>query len=192
MNPVEPIRDLAKIQTIKKILRSEKDPRNYLLFVAGINLGLRIGDLLSLKVEDVLNGKGRIKEKIYIKEQKTKRNAELKINDSARKALEYYFSIHKKRALKPKEYLFLSRTGRKLDRIRAYQLINGWCRLVGLDEARYGTHTLRKTWGYQARKRGIDLSLIQEKLGHQSPAVTKRYLGITQDEISEIEDKICL
>jgi len=192
MNPVEPIRDLKKVRTIRKLLRAEEDPRNYLLFVAGINLALRIGDLLSLRVGDVLNGQGRVREKIHLKEQKTGRSATLRINKPMREALRYYFSVHKDRVLDLKGYLFLSRTGRKLERVRAYQLINEWCRLVGLDEDSYGTHTLRKTWGYHARKKGTDLSLIQEKLGHKVPNVTRKYLGITQDEVNDIQEKVCL
>jgi len=55
-----------------------------------------------------------------------------------------------------------------------------------------GTHTLRKTWGYQARKKGITIEQISEKLGHRSSIVTKRYIGINQDEINKIEDEVCL
>ena len=46
-------------------------------------------------------------------------------------------------------------------------------------------HTLRKTWGYQARLKAIPLEIIQHKLNHSSLAVTQRYLGITDDEIME-------
>ena len=60
MNTVEPIRDPKKILAIKKNLREEPDKRNYLLFCMGINLALRAGDLLKIKVSDILNGKGNI------------------------------------------------------------------------------------------------------------------------------------
>lgn len=55
-----------------------------------------------------------------------------------------------------------------------------------------GTHSLRKTWGYQARKAGIDLSIIHKKLGHRTPGITKRYIGITDDEVHQVERKFCL
>ena len=72
-------------------------------------------------------------------------------------------------------------------------LIKKWIEAVGLDPASYGTHTLRKTWGYHARKNfGIPIELISEKLDHSSNAVTKRYIGISQEEINNIEKKVCL
>jgi integrase len=53
---------------------------------------------------------------------------------------------------------------------------------VGLP-GNYSTHTLRKTWGYHARQNGVPMELIMEKLNHTNFAVTKRYLGITDDEL---------
>lgn len=71
-------------------------------------------------------------------------------------------------------------------------MIKNWCKEVELDSERIVTHTLRKTWGYQARKKDITIEQISEKLGHRSSIVTKRYIGINQDEINKIEDEVCL
>ena len=81
--------------------------------------------------------------------------------------------------------------GTPLSRVQAWRLLNKWAREVGLTD-RIGTHTLRKTWGYQARKKGVPLELIQAKLGHSSPAVTRRYIGITADEIEDVENQVNL
>lgn len=83
------------------------------------------------------------------------------------------------------------RSDMALDRVRANFLVNKWCRMVGL-RGRFGTHSLRKTWGYRARKLGIPIGQIMEKLGHSNPAVTKRYIGITQEEVNDVEDRVCL
>jgi len=191
LNTVEPIRDRKKILAIKANLKAQDKPRDYLLFTMGINFALRISDLLSLKVKDILNEKGEVKDHIYLREQKTKKDKKLKLNNAVKEALEYYFS--KAQVTNPDQLLFLAyRSGKPLTRIRAWQLVRSWCKKVGLSEDRYGTHSLRKTWGYQARMSGVSIELICEKLGHRSPAVTRRYIGITQDEISEIENKICL
>jgi integrase len=191
MNIVEPIRDPKKILAIKRNLREEKDPRNYLLFVAGVNLALRISDLLSIKVKDILDRQGNIKEFIHLKEQKTNRQVKIKLNETVKEALNYYLS--KARVTDPEQYLFKSQRGNKpLDRIRAWGLIQKWTKEVGLEGERFGTHTLRKTWGYQARKQGVSIEKINEKLGHKSVIVTKRYIGITQEEINLLEDEICI
>jgi len=191
MNTVEPIRDIQKILAIKRILKEQSNPRNYLLFTMGINFALRINDLLSLKIKDVLDKKGEIVDYIHIREQKTKKEKKIKINKAVKEALEYYFK--KASVTDSDNYLFTSyRSNRKLDRIRVWQMIKNWCKEVGLESERIGTHTLRKTWGYQARKKGITIEQISEKLGHRSSIVTKRYICINQDEINKIEDEVCL
>lgn len=192
MRIVEPIRNPKKIAQIKNMLKGQDNPRNYLLFTLGINFALRIQDLLNLKVKDVLNGDNTIKDFVFVRESKRGKQKRIKINPGAREALEYYFG---KVNAEPHDYLFPNsqNPSRAISRVQAYRLINQWTEAVGLTGGRYGTHTLRKTWGYQARKHhGVPIELIMEKLGHESPSVTKRYIGITDDEIEDVEDEVVL
>jgi len=193
MRIVEPIRNPKKLAQIKNMLKGQGNPRNYLLFTLGINFALRIQDLLNLKVKDVRNGDNLIKEFLFVQESKRHRQKRIKINPGAREALEYYFS--KADEINPEDCLFPNsqNPSRPISRVQAYRLINQWTEAVGLTGGRYGTHTLRKTWGYQARKHhGVPIELIMEKLGHESPSVTKRYIGITDDEIEDVEDEVVL
>ena len=84
MELVEPIRDKEKIETVKRILKANRI-RDYLLFLMGINVGLRISDILKLKV-------GQVKQKNYIsiKEQKTGKYKKFPITDSFKSVLEEY------------------------------------------------------------------------------------------------------
>jgi integrase len=189
MNTVEPIKDRMKILAIKRNLKEESNPRNYLLFVMGCNIALRISDLLSLKVKDVIDSKGDIKKYLHIKEKKTGRPATIYLNNTVREALIYY--LNKSKAIDPDSYLFKSeRSNKRLDRVRSWGLIQEWTKAVGLEGERYGTHTLRKTWGYQARKQGLSIEQISEKLGHKSVTVTRRYIGISQEEINQVEKEV--
>jgi integrase len=192
MEQVEPIRDPRKVAAIKKILRDQDHPRNYLLFVMGLNTALRIGDLLSLRVGDVVDEQGKIVEFIHVRERKTGKAKRIKLNQAVQEALKFYFA--KIPAVNPKSPLFPSmRSGRPLDRTQVWRLINKWCWTVGLTQGHYGAHTLRKTWGYMARRyHGITIELIQAKLGHTTPAVTRRYIGITDDEIENVENHVNL
>jgi integrase len=190
MVTVEPIRDKKKILAIKANLK-EDSVRNYLLFVMGINLALRISDLLNLKVKDIIDKTGNIKKYLHIQEGKTNRQAKIYINDTVKTALNYY--LDKAKGIEPDTYLFKSeRSNKKLDRVRAWGLIQKWTKEVGLEGERFGTHSLRKTWGYQARKQGLSIEQISEKLGHKSVTVTRRYIGISQEEINQIEKEICI
>lgn len=189
MVTVEPIRDRRAIERIKSVLR-DTSPRNFLLFTMGINCHLRIGDILNLKVKDVRDSKGELKRSIYLREEKTNREVKPAINEAVREALEFYFD--KSNHLKPGEYLFRrAKKNEPLTRQRVWQLIKEWTDMVGL-KGEFGCHSLRKTKGYQARMKGYSLEVIQEMYGHRSPEVTRRYIGITRDEIRTVEMEVSL
>jgi integrase len=181
---VHPIRDLDKVKAIQAMLRDK--PRDYLLFTLGINLALRVSDLLSLRVSDVRDKDG-IREYLTVSERKTNKVKRIKITGAAREHLQWFFD----QTGQESGYLFKSRKGkdRAIDKTQAWRLITGWCKAVGIKE-NCGTHTLRKTWGYHARKKGIALELIQAKFGHSHPAITTSYIGITTDEIEEVEELV--
>lgn len=171
---VQPIRDRNKIQKIKQLLK-EKSPRDYLLFIMGINSGLRISDILKLKVKDVKN-----KTHINIEETKTRKKKRFLINVNLKHAIDQYITNKK-----DDEYLFKSRQGGNtpINRTMVYKILNNVASLVGLTDV--GTHTLRKTFSYWHYKQFKDTALLQEILNHSSQRITLIYAGIAQDEIDE-------
>ena len=186
MNIVEPIRSENQIKQIKGNLYRQKNKRDYLLFVFGINSGLRIGDILSLKLADVKDSKGNLKDNLDIKEQKTGKTRKVFFNKQIKEALNYY--LKKTGIFNLDQYLFTnekSKENKPISRIRAYQLINKWCKNVGLD-CKVGGHTLRKTFGYHLRMQGVSIERISNLLNHKNIRVTFRYIGIDDDENKEV------
>ena len=174
---VDPIRRLKDIRSISQLL-SDK-PRDYLLFVMGINNGLRIGDLLKLKVSQVQNVK--VGDIIKIKESKTKKDNVLVINKTLHKALKNYFENTN---LNSDDYLFKSRKGNgPLAVSSVNKMMKKWTGAINL-KGNYGTHSLRKTWGYiQRTDHGVGFEIIAKRFNHSSPAITMRYLGIEDKEV---------
>jgi integrase len=144
---VEPIRDPGKIAEIKRVLE-QKRKRDELLFVMGINMALRIGDLLSLSIGDVLDDKGQILRTIHLREQKTGKLKRLPINTSVKNALTNY--LMERAGCGPAEPLFLSQKGGRLSRSQAWRILKEAGETVGLKNI--GTHSLRKTFGYHVYK----------------------------------------
>lgn len=171
MELVQPIRDKIKIQQIKDTLK-KNGFRDFLLFVAGINTGLRISDLLKLQVSDVKD-----KDHIIIKEQKTGKTKRFFINGCFKKHVEAYIQD-----MAGNDYLFQSRKGENqpLTRIQAYRIINEACQKCGIKD-NIGTHTLRKTFGYHHYQQFKDVALLQDIFNHSAPSVTLRYIGINDD-----------
>lgn len=166
---------------MKRYLK-EQNIRDWLLFILGINSGLRISDLLKLTVDDV-KGKNRI----TIREQKTGKAKDFPLSDTCKKAIVEYL----KTTDLTEGVLFPSRknNGSKgtgaISRQQAYDVISNAARAVGIKES-IGTHTLRKTFGYHAYKSGVGIEVIQKLLNHSAPSVTLRYIGITQEQLDEV------
>lgn len=174
MKIVQPIRDKSKIEAMKYQLL-KKGLKNYMLFIIGINTGLRISDILRLKVNDV-----KYRTHIIIKEQKTGKEKRFLINNQLREEIEKYIQN-----MNDDDYIFQSQKGlnRPITRVQAYRILNSAAKEIGIEEV--GTHTLRKTFGYWHYQMYKDVAILQDIFNHSSPSITLRYIGINQD----IKDK---
>jgi site-specific recombinase XerD len=117
------------------------------------------------------------------------------INNSIREALAEFLAAYPTIVDDPDNYVFFNTKANSfkdaIKRGQAWKFIKTICTEVGLS-GNYGTHSLRKTWGYHARMQGVDLALIMHKLNHESIAYTKRYLGITDDELEAVAQRLNL
>ena len=190
-NESQAIKSKAKIGAMKDYLK-EKNIRDFLLIVTGLNTALRINDILRLRVGDVRDSQGNIKRYIRIKESKrrTKKQRDVLINRSLEAALSTYFQ--RSPVLEVASPLFPGkRRDRQMSRQNAHNIIKDACNHVGL-EGNYSAHSLRKAWSYAAYSQGVPIEAISKKLGHASSGVTLRYIGIEQEQIHKLEEQICL
>lgn len=182
MSVVQPIRDIKKIDTMKKFLLGQ-NIRDFTLFTLGINSGLRISDLLAMKLKDVYQD-GKLLPEIRVKEKKTSKYKSFPLGKKTKKALIDY--INSVEDFKPDDPLFFSRKKeyghrRPITRQHAHYILSEAAEYVGIME-KVGTHTLRKSFGYHAYKNGVDLALLQDIFNHASPQITLRYIGITKED----------
>ena len=177
---VDPIRKQKDIRSISRLLKSH--PRNYLLWVMGINNGIRTNDLVKLRYNMVEGLKaGAV---IKIVESKTGKDNVLVINNSVHKALQHYI---KEINPAPDDYLFSSRKGKgHISSQSVGRMIRSWAEAINL-KGQYGAHTLRKTFGYHQRVTfGAGFEILCKRYNHSNPAVTMRYLGIQDREVTEL------
>lgn len=195
MNSVEPIRDLKVIKNIRSVLKGQSI-RNELLFILGINVGLRISDILRLKAQDLIRTGGKTaKDYVVITEKKTEKTKKFYIGDIVKKVIETYLKENPNMHLS--DYLFKSRKGDNspITRQQAYRIINSAAEALGLVErddngvivsGEIGTHTLRKTFGYHAFQNGTSLELLMDIFNHSSKSQTLRYIGITEEQKKDV------
>jgi integrase len=178
---VEPIREKSKIKQLYQYLNGS-DPKYALIYKFGINTGLRISDIIPVKVDDIYCEKWKFREYLILKEKKTSKEKKIKLNETLRNCLNKYV---KAKDLSLEDYLFQSQKGGYLGRIQVYKVLKEAATVIGIEN--FGTHSLRKTWGYWTYKMSkYNIGLIMDTFNHSSPYITLRYIGINQDQKDEL------
>jgi integrase len=165
---IKPIKDLTDLAIVKK--RLERQPVLHDLFCLGINVGLRIGDLIKLKPENYSNGR------LQSHAEKTGKVFDIELNATAK-------AIVEKRIALGKPFLFFSSSNRADDttHISRQALSKALAAINEEFSLGLGTHSMRKTYGYHLYQKTNNLGLVQGLLQHSSSSETLRYIGIDQD-----------
>ncbi|MGH1856392.1 tyrosine-type recombinase/integrase [Enterococcus faecalis] len=179
---VKPIKNKETlIQFGKELKKGKHGKRDYLIMAIGIKTGLRISDILNLKVCDVKN-----KTQTEIIEIKTGKRRTLHLKSLTSDIIDYLNTEH----ITESEWLFPSPTDscRHLASHQYYKILQKIAKNLGLDYI--GTHTLRKTFSYFFLKQNKgDIVTLMKILNHSSQAVTLRYAGIEEEDIkAKLED----
>jgi integrase len=176
---VDPIKDKEALVRIKLLLKDK--PRDFALFILGINTNLRASDLLRItagKVRDLNAG-----DDLEIVEKKTRKARRITLNGPCMEALR---KLLDSREYKDDEPLFLGQRGRMTVPYVNY-LVKSWCKSVGLVQGNYGAHTLRKTFGFHQRKTfSVSLPILVDIFNHSSQKQTMQYLCIQPEEVREV------
>lgn len=194
----DPIKRMEDIQAICDFLKSKKRYRDYMMFIVGINFGLRVSDLRCLRFSNLIDDNLVFKERFPVFEKKTRNTRKKKINryitvnEAVIEAVTEYLE-HTTDEVSLSDYMFRNKSNNKKEnQPLTPKSINRILQGIKADlllDMKVSTHTLRKTFCYhQLVMSGNDmrkLMLLQKMLNHSSPAQTLAYIGITSDEIDE-------
>jgi len=178
MAMTEPIRDKHQVNQLLMYYYNKGQMRNYLLITLCIHTALRISDVLRLSTDDVYDFQNhRIRRTITIIEKKTKKSKTIALNKNIINALSVCFP-----SARPHTPLIRNKqTGKSLSRVQAYRIIRTAAENLDFSQ-RVSCHSLRKTFGYHSWKGGVSPAVIMDIYNHSSMMVTRRYLGVTQDD----------
>lgn len=201
----EPVKSMEDIQHISDWFIDQGRLRDNMLFIVGINFGLRVSDLLTLRFSHLIDDQFRFKTTFPILEKKTKntrkvqKNRYITINDAVVDAVTLY--LENTPGVKLSDYMFRSESNRggnvnkPMHRNSVERILKEVGEAVGLS-AHVATHTLRKTFAYHQMLMSNNdprkLLLLQKMFGHSTSAQTLDYIGITGEEIEEAYMKLNL
>ena len=160
-----------------------------LLVGCGIFFGLRISDLLRLTWHELLD-----EDTFIIHENKTGKRRIIKVNDTFKRSI-ILPCYEKLRIRKMGEPVFLSKIGQPYTADRLNVMFKGIRVKYRLSIKRFTTHSLRKTFAKRvytmAGNRSEDaLVRLSEMLGHSSTAITRKYIGLTQQVMADTYDML--
>lgn len=171
--------------------------RNKMMFLIGINLGIRASDLCGLKYNFFMNADGSFKDSYSLQPKKTRKQkkfVKLYFNQTVKKAITDYIQEYPIKDIE--EYLFKSRKGNgSIGEQTLWDIMNKAAIEAGIKQ-NIGSHSLRKTFGrfvwHNAEDKNKSLVILQTIFNHSSPAVTSRYIGLTDDEVCDVFNELNL
>jgi len=179
------MKDMATVGKFLKHLSGNTffDERNHLMAKFQLNTGLRISDVVKIRHNDIFHENGNFKQYFELREKKTDKAKKIKLNDSIKKELK---SFSKEHGLSGEDYFFRSRKGAShITTVQAYRALKEAANALKIED--FGTHSLRKTWGYWTYKASkYNIALIMDTFNHSSERITLRYIGITQESKDEL------
>lgn len=194
----DPIKSLDDITAISDYYLSRGKYRDNMLFILGINFGLRVSDLVRLRFSDLIDDNFQFKmtfpilEKKTSKTRKTPKNRYITINDAVMDAVTLY--LENTDGVTLSDYLFRSQSNngsnqnKPMHRNSVESILKRAANDLNLPY-HVATHTLRKTFGYHQMVMGGNdprtLLLLQKIFGHSTAAQTLEYIGITSEEIQQ-------
>lgn len=194
----EPIKSVEDIFDISNYFIERKRYRDNMLFIVGINFGLRVSDLLTLRFSHLIDDNFCFRQTFPILEKKTsntrkvKKNRYITINDAVINAVTLY--LEHTDGVRLSDYMFRSESNngksenKPIHRNTVEGVLKEAGKALGLG-VHISTHTLRKTFAYHqlliSNNDPRKLLLLQKIFGHSSVAQTLDYIGITNDEIAE-------
>ncbi len=182
MGTAQPIRNDNELEAFRKYYLEQKpNYRNYALICLGVNSALRISDILRLKWSDVYDTKNRgFKKHLIVIERKTGKENRIAINISTKNGLQMY--LNSLYHFDENEYIFIGRNPHThLCRSQAFRIIKQAAASLNMENG-ISCHSMRKTFGYYAWKYGTPPAVLMDIYNHSSYEITKRYLGIKQDD----------
>lgn len=173
----------VEVQTIVASRRENEDWHDACLAAVGIDLFWRKGDILALRVSDLVHPYGEVRQEVRNRQEKTKGNVRSYLTPIAQQAVSDWIRVSGKQL---HHYVFTRRKridGPPIGEHQLNRVVKGWVEDIGGNPERYGGHSLRRTKAIYLYKYGFaSVEVISKLLGHASIKVTLRYLGITEEE----------
>tara|TARA_R110000772_G_scaffold111529_1_gene215370 strand:- start:2328 stop:2888 length:561 start_codon:yes stop_codon:yes gene_type:complete len=186
MAEVHAVKNLDTLKLITHLLSIRYSQQMADVWDVGLNLALRISDLLSIKFDQIVD------DRLVLREAKTGKLASIVLNQKVQRKISsirtkypshtFLFQSYRNAQAKNREPRPLTRRAVS----KAFEEVGQELKMS------LGTHSMRKTRGYHLYKNTNDIARVMKMLRHSSEGMTLRYIGITQDDIDKDFEELVL
>ena len=177
---LEDFRSALLVGNLDSLSGNRSGKRNLMLFDFGVNTGLRVSDIVRLKVKQVQN-----KNRFTIRELKTGKERTVFIKNIRKELNNYIYEMK----LKQDDFLFPSRKHcYHVSTTQVYRFLVKAGKTCGRNDI--GTHTMRKTFGYHTYQMTKDVAMLMDMFNHAAPEITLRYIGISNEKNNSVIKKL--
>lgn len=181
MNEVQAVQTKDEIGMIEHLLRKHGDDIYADIWRFGVNTALRVGDLLSIKMQDAIE-----RDVLVLVEQKTGKHREIKLNGPAKSIIARRFAEN------PDHVWLFQATGNRAKSackpIRRETVARKFAEIGEIMGVKLSTHSMRKSRGAVMYRDGVPIETICKVLNHSAPAVTMRYVGLDRATVAKTYD----
>ncbi|MBO6536002.1 MAG: tyrosine-type recombinase/integrase [Balneolaceae bacterium] len=174
------IPEVLSIEEVQRFLNTFTNLKHKAIFTLCYSAGLRIGEILNLKISDIDSNRMQIR----IHQAKGKKDRYSLLSPKVLEILRQYVKVHS-----PKEYLFEGQHGGKYSSSSIQSLMRKHRKLANIKK-KATPHTLRHSFATHLLDNGTDIRFIQELLGHAHISTTQIYTHVTNRSVKEIQSPI--
>ena len=170
----------AELEQVLNFIASRKFPlRNRVMLLTGFWSGMRVGEIASLKISDVINADGTVKAEVRLTAEQTKgrQPRTVFLPKKLREELQHYLDI--RQPASPAYPLFITAGRRAFTANVMTQHFYWLFRKAGISGA--SSHTMRRSFITNLAAKGIGVRVLASLAGHRSIAVTQKYIDVNDD-----------
>jgi integrase/recombinase XerD len=170
----------SELKRLLKVVAAERyGARNRIVVLLGHWAGMRVGEIASLQVSDVINNDGSVKDTINLSPEQTKGNAPRTVHLPKKLQEELAAYLRREGRSRTSPLITSQKSNKGFNANSLCSTVKHWYNLAGIDNG--SSHSGRRSFLTKLAAQGVSARVLQELAGHRNLATTQRYIDVNDE-----------